>query len=96
MHQGLEGMPWLVLAHVTTHVVVRQGMCVLHRLLSRGFFHTASTKLSLMASCQNILCCITRWVQRSNMSGVRLILSLDVSHLSGKSIPLNSMCLPTL
>ena len=41
------------------------------------------------------LCCITRWAQCSNMSGVRLILSLDESHLSGKSIPLNSMCLPT-
>ena len=29
------------------------------------------------------LCCITLWAQCSNMSGVRLILSLDVSHLSG-------------
>ena len=43
------------LSHKTFHVVVRQGMCVLHRQLSRGFFHTASTKLSLMASCQNVV-----------------------------------------
>ena len=28
--------------------------CVLHWQLSRGFFYTASTKLSLMASCQNV------------------------------------------
>ena len=33
-YQGLESMPWLVLDHVTFHVVVLQGIHVLHRQLS--------------------------------------------------------------
>ena len=39
-----------------THWAQRSNMsmCVLHRQLSREFFHTASTELSLMASCQNV------------------------------------------
>ena len=43
------------LSHNTFHVVVRQGMRVLHRQLSRGFFHTASTKLSLWLLVKTLL-----------------------------------------